>query len=135
MKKKIIYIAQSAGGVAEYIYMFLNNINKEKYEHILIVSQDYKEQISRFENLVSKIYFVPMIREINIKSDIKAIVKIKQIINNEKPNIVYLHSSKAGAIGRIALLFKKKIRFLWANCIIMFFRKGKASYFSVISNI
>lgn len=112
-KKKIIYIAQSAGGVAEYLYMFLNNIEHEKYEHILILSEDYKKQIKRFENLANKIYFVPMIRKINFKSDIISVLKIRKIIKNEKPDIVYLHSSKAGAIGRIALLFNKKIEVLY----------------------
>lgn len=111
--KKIIHIAQSAGGVSEYIYMLLNNISKYKYEHILIASEDYKEQERRFTGLVSKMYFVPMKREINIKNDIDSILKVRKILKKEKPNIVYLHSSKAGAIGRISLLFNRKIKIIY----------------------
>lgn len=106
-------MAQSAGGVAEYLYMLLNNIDTEKYEHILIVSEDYREQIERFENLVNEIYFVPMVREISPKKDIKSIFEIKKILKQIRPDIVYLHSSKAGAIGRIALLFSKKVKILY----------------------
>ena len=40
-KKKIVHIAQSAGGVAEYLYMLLKNSNNNNYENILIVSKDY----------------------------------------------------------------------------------------------
>ena len=40
-KKKIVHIAQSAGGVAEYLYMLLKNSNNN-YENILIVSKDYE---------------------------------------------------------------------------------------------
>lgn len=113
MKKKIIHIAQSAGGVAEYIYMLMKNMNKEQYTNILIVSEDYKEQINRFQNLVEKIYFVPMIREINIKSDFLAVKEVRKILKLEKPDIIYLHSSKAGAIGRIALLFNMKTKIVY----------------------
>ncbi len=113
MKKKIVYVAQSAGGVAQYLYMLLNNMQQEKYENILIISEDYKEQIERFKKIVNQIYIVPMIREISPKKDLKAILKIKKLLKQIKPDIVYLHSSKAGAIGRIALLFNKKVKILY----------------------
>ena len=112
-KKKIIHIAQSAGGVAEYLYMFLNNMKDDNYESILVVSEDYREQIGRFKDITKKLYFVPMIREINIKSDFNAVGKVRNIIKKEHPDIVYLQSSKAGAIGRIALIFSKKIKIFY----------------------
>ncbi len=111
--KKIVHIAQSAGGVAEYLYMFLKNFNTKEYENILIVSEDYKEQIDRFKNISSKVYFVPMIREIKLKEDLRAVKEVKKIIKKEKPDIVYLHSSKAGAIGRLALFFNLKTTILY----------------------
>ncbi len=113
MKKKIVYIAQSDGGVAEYLYMFLKNLKRNEYENILVVSENYKKQIDRFKNLAKKIYFIPMIREINLKSDFKAVKQIRKILSYEKPNIVYLHSSKAGALGRIALWFNRKVKVLY----------------------
>lgn len=42
-------------------------------------------------------------REIDLISDIKAIFKLRELYNDFKPDIVHLHSSKAGALGRIAL--------------------------------
>ena len=112
-KKKIVHIAQSAGGVAEYLYMLLKNIKNSEYENILIVSEQYKEQIDRFKEIVDKIYFVPMIREINIKADFKAILQVKKLIKQIKPDVVYLHSSKAGGIGRLALLFNFKTKIIY----------------------
>lgn len=112
-KIKIVYIAQSAGGVAEYLYMFLKNFKNENYENILIISQDYEKQIERFKKYVKGIYIVPMVRNINIKSDFNAIIKINKILKNIKPDIVYLHSSKAGAIGRISLLFNHKAKIIY----------------------
>lgn len=112
-KKKIIHIAQSAGGVAEYLYMLLKNFNSNNYENILIVSEDYKDQKARFSPYVKDIYIVPMIRNINPKTDIGAILKIRKIIKKEKPDVVYLHSSKAGAVGRLALLFNFQVKILY----------------------
>ena len=112
-KKKIVYIAQSAGGVAEYLYMFLKNLPNQEYENILIVSEDYKEQLERFKPYISQIHIVSMKREINFKNDIKAIIQIGSLLKEIKPDIVYLHSSKAGAVGRIALLFDFKTKILY----------------------
>ena len=112
-KKKIVHIAQSAGGVAEYLYMFFKNWKNEEYENILIVSQDYKAQLDRFKSYTSNIYIVPMVREIEPKNDIKAILKVRKILKQIKPDVVYLHSSKAGAIGRIALAFNFKTKILY----------------------
>ena len=113
MTKKIVHIAQSAGGVAEYLYMFLKNFKDDNYENILIVSEDYKNQIERFRPYVSNIYIVPMIREVKVKNDVKSIIKVRKILKQIKPDIVYMHSSKAGAIGRIALAFNFKAKILY----------------------
>ena len=112
-KKTIVHIAQSAGGVAEYLYMFLKNFKDENYENILIVSEDYQNQLERFKTYTNNIYIVPMVRELEAKKDLKAIIKVRKILKQIKPDIVYLHSSKAGAIGRIALAFNFKIKILY----------------------
>ena len=66
-KKTIVYIAQlTHGGAIEYLYMFLKNIDKSKYNNILILSEDYNGKIERFSSLVDSIYFLPMSREIII---------------------------------------------------------------------
>jgi glycosyltransferase involved in cell wall biosynthesis len=112
-KKKIVYIAQSAGGVEEYLYMFLKNFHDENYENFLIVSQDYEINKERFINFVKDLYIVPMQREVQLKKDLKSIKEIKKILKKIKPDIVYLHSSKAGALGRIALLFNFKTKIIY----------------------
>lgn len=116
MIKKIVHIAQATGGgVTEYLYMLLKNWNDREYEHIMIVSEDYKkkQEIEKFKPYVKQIYFVPMVREITIKKDISAILKVRKILKKIKPDIVYLHSSKAGAIGRIALAFNFNIKIFY----------------------
>lgn len=137
-KKKIVHVAQSAGGVAQYLYMLLSNMDKSEYENVLICSHDYKPQIQRFKNITEKIYFIDMVREINIKKDFKAIMELRKIIKKEAPDTIYMHSSKAGAIGRISLLFYRKINKLY-NAHGWYFNaeigKKKKSIFTIIEKI
>src|SRR5699024_9552736 len=111
-EKVIVHIAQSAGGVKEYLYMLLKNMNP-KYINILILSEEYKKYQKEFEKVSQDIYYVPMTRDVSIVKDIKAIINVKKILKNIHPNIVYCHSSKAGAIGRIALLLNRKIKVIY----------------------
>lgn len=105
MKYKIMHITQSNGGVFKYLEMLLKSMNSKNFEHILVCSTDYRDEIYIFNNLVSDVYLVDMKREINLISDCRSIMKIKQLIKEYQPDIVYAHSSKAGALSRIANLF------------------------------
>lgn len=100
MKKNIMHIAQSAGGVDKYIQMLVSNTDSQKINHILVCSFDFN--IENYEGKVCALEQVDMIRNINILSDSKAIWKIRSLIKKYKPDCIYMHSSKAGAIGRIA---------------------------------
>ena len=42
-KIKILHVAQAAGGVDRYIRMLLKYLDKEKFENILVCSQDFRE--------------------------------------------------------------------------------------------
>lgn len=110
MRKKIIHISQSNGGVARYLQMLFKYTKMNKYEQILVYSKEYYNEKKDFENLVDHIEFVDMSRNINLIKDFKAIVKICKIIKKYNPDLVYVHSSKAGALGRIAnIITRKKI--------------------------
>lgn len=98
-KIKVLHIAQSAGGVDRYIRMLLKYLDKEKFENILVCSQDFCRE--DYNGLVDFFEQVEMTREISM-NDLKSIGKIRKLIQTYAPDIVYAHSSKAGAIARIA---------------------------------
>jgi glycosyltransferase involved in cell wall biosynthesis len=101
MKIKIMYVCQSAGGgAAVYVRMLLKNIDNTCYEQILIGSDYYKkteytDSVNYFEN-------IHMERDINLFKDFCSLFALRRIIKRYKPDIIYCHSSKAGALGRIA---------------------------------
>ena len=106
--KKIMHIVQAPGGVERYLQMFLKNANKTDYEHIMVCSLDYEKK--QYENYVKTFESVEMSREISFRNDMKAIIQVRKLIKKHQPDIIYCHSSKAGAVGRIADLgIKNKV--------------------------
>lgn len=98
-KIKILHVAQAAGGVDRYIRMLLKYLDKEMFENILVCSQDFYEE--DYRGLVDSFEQVEMKRDIG-GNDLKAIREVRALIKKYNPDIVYAHSSKAGAIARVA---------------------------------
>lgn len=96
---RVLHVAQAAGGVDRYIRMLLKYFDKDKFENILVCSEDFRE--SDYSDLVKDFEQIQMTREIGYK-DLKAIVQVRKLIKRYNPDIVYAHSSKAGAITRVA---------------------------------
>ena len=98
-KIRILHVSQAAGGVDRYIRMLLKYLDKEKFENILVCSQDFHEE--DYRDLVDSFEQVEMTRAIGGR-DLKAIKGVRALIKKYNPDIVYAHSSKAGAIARAA---------------------------------
>lgn len=43
-KIRILHVAQAAGGVDRYIRMLLKYFDKDKFENVLVCSQDFHEE-------------------------------------------------------------------------------------------
>jgi len=93
-------------GGPTYNATYLSKHLPSEYETLLVGGEkDETEDSSLFivENQGLKPVIVEeMKRELNPALDYKAYKKIVQIIKDFKPDIVHTHSSKAGAIGRLA---------------------------------
>ena len=98
-KIRVLHVAQAAGGVDRYLRLLLKYLDKDKFDNIVILSQDFKK--SDYEGLVFAFEQVEMTRVIG-KKDLIAISEVRHLIKKYQPDIVYAHSSKAGAIARIA---------------------------------
>lgn len=103
-KIKVLHIAQSNGGVAEYLKMLFKYIDKNFYEFDLLCSKQYKAEEKNFRKSGYKISMIDMERKISPMKDFKSVLEIIRYIKNSKPDIIHLHSSKAGALGRIAIV-------------------------------
>lgn len=97
---RVLHVAEAAGGVERYLQTLFKYSDKEQVENILVCSQNY--DYKKFEKLADRVIVLKMAHQINPSSDIKVEKALRKIIKEIKPDIVYAHSSKAGALARIA---------------------------------
>jgi len=105
MKIKVAHIITKLemGGAQDNTIYTVKNLNKEKFETILISGKGGILDEKVISDKEIKIIFVETLkREISPLNDIKAVFEIKKILDKEKPDIIHTHSSKAGIIGRLA---------------------------------
>ena len=126
-------------GGPTYNAAYLSKYMPEKFETLLVGGMhDETEKSSDFilKNLnLSPIIIPEMKREINLKQDIIAYKKIKQLINEFKPDIVHTHASKAGALGRLAasnLKVKGIVHTFHGHVFHSYFGKMKTSFYKTI---
>ena len=102
MPKRILHIAEAPGGVERYLVTLLTKLKRyPEFEHILVCSTTFDKD--KFKDLVSDVTLISsMHNAISFSSDSKAVMAVRKAIKKYKPDIVYCHSSKAGAIGRAA---------------------------------
>ncbi|MZK52736.1 glycosyltransferase family 4 protein [Clostridium beijerinckii] len=101
---KIMHIVEGfGGGVYSFLVDLCNSLSKE--DEVILVYNRRKQTPEKFEDDFKqniKLINLQMKREISIISDIKSFTKMYKLIKEEKPDILHLHSSKAGVLGRCA---------------------------------
>lgn len=118
---KVVHIIEAlGGGVYTYFkdlsYHFGEEDVRKDISTTIIYSGNRKEiDPKKIESDFSKgvsLIRINMVREISPIQDFKSILLIRKKLKKIKPDVVHLHSSKAGVLGRIACLFlvnRKKI--------------------------
>lgn len=123
-KKKVLHLVEAfGGGVYTYMKGLANRICDE-YDVVIAYSKraqtpsNFKDEFSKNIKFIEVKNFS---RNIGM-NDIKALNEVRNIIKEEKPDIVHLHSSKAGVIGRFAIN-KKGIKVFYTPHGYSFFKK------------
>lgn len=102
-----------SGGVLPMIANICNGLADEY--HIIVaygIRPDTPDNIRRYFDERIKLIPVPVFkRKISIKNDIIAMYVINRIVKRFHPNIIHMHSTKAGLLGRMSLLFYKGKKF------------------------
>jgi glycosyltransferase involved in cell wall biosynthesis len=118
-KTKIVHISETfVSGVYTYIRQLTDFCSKDdKFQSFVI----YSGERSETNNDLIKKEFSPnvefksinMSREISPLKDLKSLIKIIIEIRKIKPEVIHVHSSKAGVLGRIARLFYPKAKLFY----------------------
>lgn len=110
----ILHITEvSSGGVLPMIGNICNGLVDEY--HIIVaygIRPDTPDNIKEyFDERIKLIPVTVLKRKISIKNDIRAMKEINRIVARCHPEIIHMHSTKAGLLGRMTFLFFKGKKF------------------------
>lgn len=109
-RERILFIVEAmGGGVFTYVVDLTNELVKNYDVYVAYATrrqtpENYKEYFDERVNLIEVENFG---RSINATKDLKAFLEIRKIADEIQPDIIHLHSSKAGALGRWAFNGRK----------------------------
>lgn len=101
---KVIHIVESFGGG---VYDFIKDLTDEvqEYETTIFYGDRGNLKIGFENDFRENIKFIKWKnaqREISLLKDIKALFEVIKVLKKEKYDVIHLHSSKAGFLGRVA---------------------------------
>jgi glycosyltransferase involved in cell wall biosynthesis len=106
--KKILHVVESfGGGVFNQLQTYMNALKNGSSETYIAYSKrdDTPDDFQAYFPKNTHFFHINLSRDIDIIKDIRGLIAIRRIINIIQPDVIHLHSSKAGFIGRATLLF------------------------------
>lgn len=114
-KKKILHIVEAFGGGVFTMLSDLCGYLDNNFEVVIAYSIRKQTPTNFTEYFPKNVKFVKVnnfTRNINPLKDIRALMEIRRIVKIENPDVIHLHSSKAGILGRIGI-HNKNIKMLY----------------------
>ncbi len=109
-RKKILFVVEAmGGGVFTYIVDLANELCKsyDMYVAYSVRPQTPTNYVEFFDSSIKLIEVRNFTRSVNLAKDLKAMIEIRKIAKSVRPNVIHLHSSKAGVLGRIVFSGKR----------------------------
>ncbi|MBE6212183.1 MAG: glycosyltransferase family 4 protein [Rikenellaceae bacterium] len=108
MKILQVITQSELGGAQTVVVQLANNLSKE-YEVVLAAGQGDGKMWNMVSNQVIKEDCPHLQRSVSLKNDLLAAIELRRLYKKYKPDVIHLHSSKAGTLGRIVFPSKKTV--------------------------
>lgn len=108
MKILQVITQSELGGAQTVVVQLANNLSKE-HEVVLVAGQGDGKMWSMVNDQVIKEDCPHLQRSISLKNDLLAAIELRRLYKKYKPDVIHLHSSKAGTLGRIVFPTKKTV--------------------------
>lgn len=100
----VLHVTQATtGGTMAYLRSLLPGLRRAGYR-VAVACPRQGPLLGAMEALEIEVFPVPMVRAIAPGHDVRASLALRRLIRRLRPSVVHLHSSKAGAVGRLAAL-------------------------------
>jgi len=101
-KAVIAYLVRPAeGGIKSHLLTLLAGLDRTRFEPIVICPPDSSLRRD-VEQAGCKVIPLELVGELNPIKDLKAVLSLRRILRRVKPDILHIHSAKAGLVGRLA---------------------------------
>jgi glycosyltransferase involved in cell wall biosynthesis len=105
---RIVQLYQpTAGGVGRHVKDLAEGLSERGHE-ILLCGPSAPEGIAALPPGVSHVT-LDMGRAISPREDLAALIRLGEILRRAQPDVLHAHSSKAGAVGRIARILRPRM--------------------------
>lgn len=98
---RVLHIAECAGGVDRYLEMLLPML-EGKYDQTFICSQNFDAE--KYQGVVDRVHQLDMRQTMSPLRVVSEVLRLRMLIVKDAPDVVYCHSSFAGALGRMACI-------------------------------
>ena len=114
MKKILFLITKSNwGGAQRYVHDLAIDLPKQDFETVVACGEN-GPLVTKLQSAGIRVIIVPSLeRDISLAKELKAFEEIFKIVKQERPSVLHINSSKAGALGALIgrLLFVPKVVF------------------------
>lgn len=107
---KLLHISETfVSGVYTYIKQICNHLEHNSLFEVYVIYSSEREEtnlLNLAQDFPSNVHLIniPMSREISLEKDFSSLINLRREIKKIQPDIIHLHSSKSGIIGRFASL-------------------------------
>ncbi|MBU6415150.1 glycosyltransferase family 4 protein [Patescibacteria group bacterium] len=105
-RKKILYVITKSvwGGAQKYVFDLTTHLSKEQFD-VAVVCGGNGALVQKLIEKNIRVISIPYLeRDINVGKELCSFFSLLKIFMREKPDVIHLNSSKAGALGAIAAL-------------------------------
>jgi glycosyltransferase involved in cell wall biosynthesis len=102
-KQKVLFLITKSnwGGAQRYVFDLATNLSTEQYEIVVALGGNGPLATKLLTAGVRVITIPGLQRDVSLTQELRASRSIANIIRNERPDVLHLNSSKAGAVGAL----------------------------------
>lgn len=127
---KITHVIESSGGSADFVLYLIKHI--PQHSHTVIYGErtfgEKVDEVAKKYSNVALFHWKHAQREIGLWSDLKATIFLFELLKNVESDIIHLHSSKAGFIGRLVCYLQGKRNVIYTPNGLAFLRLDVSSF-------
>ena len=109
MTCRVLLIQEAMGGCGRHVVDLVEGLDPQRFDVTLMygatrVDDYYREALPALSRRARVVPCAHLRREISPKHELRALAQTMRLIREVRPDVVHCHSSKAGAIGRLAVM-------------------------------